>query len=100
MPGFLLRHRTRSPPLVANARAKALVSPTSYAVATYYAVHAYRWVAADGTGSWVRYVLRPQSSTEPEGTFTGRDRLREEIAARLAAGPVTLHARGHRRRRR
>ena len=88
MPGFLLRHPHAVVPLLANAKAKSLVSPKSYAVPTYYAVHAYRWVAADGTGSWVRYVLRPKSSTEPEGTFTGKDRLREEIAARLAAGPV------------
>lgn len=89
MPGFLLRSPRAIPALVANARAQALVPPASYAVAAYYPVHAYRWVAADGAGSWVRYVLRPQSSTEPEGAFAGRDRLREEIAARLAAGPVT-----------
>jgi catalase len=89
MPGFLLRHRHAVAPLIANGKAKALVSPKSYAAPTYYAVHAYRWVAADGAGSWVRYVLRPKSSTAPEGTFTGKHRLREEIAARLAAGPVT-----------
>ncbi len=89
MPGFLLRHRHAVAPLIANGKAKALVSPKSYAAPTYYPVHAYRWVAADGTGSWVRYVLRPKSSTAPEGTFTGKHRLREEIAARLAAGPVT-----------
>ena len=89
MPGFLLRPPCAVPALVANAKAKSLISPPSYAVPTYYPVHAYRWVAADGSGSWVRYVLRPQSSTAPEGTFSGKDRLREEIAARLAAGPVT-----------
>ena len=89
LPAFLLRSPSAIPALVANARAQALVPPASYAVATYYPVHAYRWVAAGGTGSWVRYVLRPQSSTDPEGTFTGRDRLREEIAARLVAGPVS-----------
>ncbi len=89
MPGFLLKHRHAVAPLIANGKAKALISPKSYAAPTYYAVHAYRWVAADGTGSWVRYVLRPQSSTAPEGTFAGKDRLREEIEARLAAGPVT-----------
>lgn len=88
LPGFLLRHPHAVPALIANARAKALVSPRSYADPTYYAVHAYRWVAADGTASWVRYVLRPRSSTDPEGEFAGKDRLRDEIAARLAAGPV------------
>jgi catalase len=89
MPGFLLRHRHVVAPLLANGKAKALSSPPSYAVPTYYTVHAYRWVAADGTGCWVRHVLRPKHSTAPEGTFTGKDRLREEIAARLAAGPVS-----------
>ena len=89
MPGFLLRHRSALAPLAANAKAKALVSPTSYAAPTYYAVHAYKWIAADGTGTWVRYVLRPKASTDPEGTFSGPHRLREEIDSRLAAGPVT-----------
>lgn len=89
MPGFLLRHRHAVAPLLANARAKALAPPASYAVVTYNPVHAYRWLAPDGTGSWVRYLLRPRASTEPEGTFEGRDRLRSELAARLAAGPVS-----------
>ncbi|WP_182481426.1 catalase [Nocardioides immobilis] len=90
LPGFLLRHRDAVPALLVNGKARALISPRSYAAVPYFAVHAFRWVAADGTGSWVRYVLRPQSSTDPEGSFEGRDRLREEIVARLAAGPVTF----------
>ncbi|WP_188111104.1 catalase [Nocardioides antri] len=90
MPGFLVRHPDAIVPLLVNARAKALVPPRSYAVATYHAVHAYQWLAADGTATWVRYTLRPGSSTDPDGTYDGRDRLREEIAARLAAGPVTF----------
>lgn len=94
LPLFLLRHRDAIPPLLANARAKAIIAPRSYAVATYYPVHAYRWVAADGSTSWVRYVLRPLTSAEPAGHFTGPDQLRDEIVARLAAGPVrfTLEA--------
>lgn len=88
LPLFLLKHPDAVMPLIANARAKAIVAPRSYAVATYYPVHAYRWVAADGSGSWVRYVLRPLSSTDPAGRFTGPDQLRDEIVARLAAGPV------------
>ncbi|WP_188113251.1 catalase [Nocardioides humilatus] len=90
MPAFLLRHRDAVVPLLANGKAGALASPKSYAVATYYAVHAYKWVAADGKESWVRYTLRPASSTEPAGTFAGKDRLFEEITARLGAGPVTF----------
>ena len=66
------------------------MSPYSYAEATYYPVHAYKWIAADGTESWVRYRLTPQGGREerPAGEFTGPDRLREEILARLAAHPV------------
>ncbi|GAB2982932.1 catalase [Nocardioides montaniterrae] len=94
LPGFLLRHRSAVGPLVANARAKAIVPPSSYAAIPYYTVHAFGWLAPDGSRSWVRTVLRPKSSTAPDGTFTGPDRLQEEIVARLAAGPVeyTLEA--------
>ena len=90
LPGFLLRHRDAIAPLIANARAKAIIAPRSFALATYYPVHAYGWVAADGTRSWVRFVLRPLTSTDPAGHFTGPDQLRDEIVARLAAGPVTF----------
>lgn len=89
LPLFLLRHRDAVGPLVANAKAKAIAAPSSYADPTYYPVHAYRWLAADGSAVWVRYVLRPTSSPF-DGGFSGPDRLGEEMAARLAAGPVTF----------
>lgn len=90
MPLFLARHPDSIPAVLAGVRAKALVSPYSYAEVTYYPVHAYKWIAADGTDSWVRYRLSPQGGREQRvaGEFTGRDRLREEILARLAAHPV------------
>jgi catalase len=90
MPLFLARHPDSIPAVLAGVRAKALVSPYSYAEVTYYPVHAYKWIAADGTESWVRYRLSPQGGREQRvaGEFTGRDRLREEILARLAAHPV------------
>jgi len=90
LPVFLARHPESIPAMLADARAKALVSPYSYAEATYYPIHAYKWIAADGTESWVRYRLSPQGgrAERPEGEFKGRDRLREEILARLAAHPV------------
>jgi catalase len=76
--------------LAANARAKALAPPASYAEATYFPIHAYRWVTMAGGGTWVRYRMVPQATRRdrPPGRFAGRDRLREEIRARLAAGPV------------
>lgn len=95
LPGFLLRHPSTIPALAANARAGSLVPPRSFAEATYFPIHAYRWLAADGTSRWVRYVLEPAVSEGPAsvarratGEHSGRDRLFDEIEARLAAGPV------------
>jgi catalase len=76
--------------LATNARLHALAPPKSYAEATYYPVHAYRWLTLSGAGSWVRYRLAPRPGPRPAGRFSGRDRLREEILARLAQGPVAF----------
>jgi catalase len=87
-PLWVARHPRSFPALLANVRAKAIVAPFSYAEKTYYPIHAYGWLAPDGTRSWVRYRLVPQGGTRPDGTFSGFDRLRQEMAARLAEGPV------------
>lgn len=90
MPLFLARHPNAFPALLATIKSKATVSPYSYAEVTYYPVHAYQWIAADGTETWVRYRFTPTGGVEQRaaGEFTGRDRLREEILARLEKGPV------------
>jgi catalase len=90
LPLFLARNPGAVPSLLASARAKALVAPYSYAEASYYPIHAYKWIAADGTETWVRYRFSPQNGRagRPHGSFTGPDRLREEILARLATHPV------------
>jgi catalase len=88
MPGFLLRHRDAFPALLATIRSKATVPPYSYAEVTYYPVHAYKWIAADDTETWVRYRLRPLDSIKRADEFTGPDRLREEMASRLEEGQV------------
>lgn len=90
LPGFLLRHPNAIPALAANAKAGSLVPPRSFAEATYFPIHAYEWTAADGRTSWVRYTLEPAAdgSERGSGEFSGRDRLFDEIAARLEAGPV------------
>jgi catalase len=87
---FVARHRDAAVPLAANAKAKALVAPKSYAEATFYPIHAYQWTAADDSQCWVRYTFRPKATKADRlaEKFAGRDRLREEIAARLAAAPV------------
>jgi catalase len=76
--------------LAHNARTQALKPPRSYAEATYFPIHAYLWVTLAGHGTWVRYRLVPRSTPQdrPAGQFSGRDRLRAELEARLALGPV------------
>jgi len=89
LPLFLLRHPRLVPALV---RGLSGVKPHhSFAEAAFYALHAYGWLDAEGRRTWVRYEFRP-TTTEADrltDTFEGRDRLAEEIAARLALGPVT-----------
>ena len=90
LPVFLARHPGAVPALVANARARAISTPVSYAEPTYYPIHAYRWIAPDGSGSWVRYHLVPLAGEEdrlPE-RYSGPNSLHDEMAARLARGPV------------
>jgi catalase len=90
LPLFLARHPDAIPATLANARAKAIVPPYSYAELNYFPIHAYKWIAADGTESWVRYRLSPQGGRDErvEGEFSGHNRLQEEILARLAEHPV------------
>ncbi len=90
LPLFLARYPAMVPSFLANARAGAIKPPVSFAEATFYPIHAYKWVAPDGTESWVRYTLTPLATEQDrlEERFTGPDRLAEEIAARLARGPV------------
>lgn len=87
---FLLTRPSTVRALAANARAKALAPPYSYAEATYFPIHAYRWLSRAGHASWVRYRFVPQATPRdrPSGRFEGDDRLQEEMAARLDAGPV------------
>jgi catalase len=90
LPVFLARHPRAFPALAASMRAKSLVPPYSYAEVSYYPIHAYKWVAPDGSETWARYRFSPQDgrAARTEGSFTGPDRLREEILARLATHPV------------
>ena len=68
--------------------ASGLKKHRSFAETTFYPLHAYGWLDAGGSRSWVRYVFEPAGGEAPTGDFTGPDRLFEELAARLALGPV------------
>jgi catalase len=90
LPLFLATHPGLAPGLVKSFVNKSVASHHSFAETTFYPLHAYGWLAADGNRTWVRYVFRPtqgKGDRVPE-EFTGPDRLSEEIAARLARGPV------------
>lgn len=95
LPAFLVRHPSVLAPLVAGMRAGAIGKHLSYAEIPYYPIHAYGWIDATGARTWVRYELRPVATRDDRlsRTFSGHDRLREEIVARLSQGPVAFDLR-------
>ena len=90
LPAFLARHPSAIPAMVANLRAGAVNPPHSFAAATYYAVHAYRWLDADGGSLWVRYTWLPERGVEPgpKPDRSDSDYLQHEFVSRLSGGPV------------
>ena len=66
--------------------------PASYATVAYHGLHAFRWVAADGSARFVRYHLLPAAGEEflasPVAKTKGANFLIEELDERLASEPV------------
>jgi catalase len=66
--------------------------PASYGTVAYHGLHAFRWVAADGSARFVRYHLQPAAGEEilsPEvAKAKDADFLIRELDERLAAQPV------------
>ncbi|OBI15606.1 catalase [Mycobacterium sp. E2327] len=63
--------------------------PTSYATIEYHGLHAFRWVAADGSARFVRYHWVPATESKAAAPQSdGPDFLTDELNARLATGPV------------
>ncbi|HVB27746.1 MAG TPA: catalase, partial [Mycobacteriales bacterium] len=81
----------------APANVAALRPPESYASCSYYGVHAFRWVSADGSARFVRSTLVPAAGehrlTVAEARSRGRDFLTEELRARLVREPVRFDLR-------
>ncbi len=84
----------RHPEMLRNAPALAptLRPPPSYACATYYGQHAFKWIDSGGSERFVRYTWLPEA-TEPrisskEARARGRDYLREDLDRRLSSGPI------------
>ena len=87
---WLARHRSAIPALREGVRSHAVGTPYSYSEVTYYPIHAYGWLDAAGNRTWVRYQLVPLASRDdrPDEAYDGPHRLSDEMAARLARGPV------------
>jgi catalase len=68
--------------------------PASYARVAYNGLHAFRWLNADGQVRYVRYGWEPEAGeatlSVEEAREGGADYLQEEIAARIAEGPVAF----------
>ncbi len=84
----------RHPEMLRNAPALApsLRPPPSYATATYYGQHAFKWIDSGGGERFVRYTWLPEAA-EPkisarEARARGRDYLREDLERRLDSGPI------------
>jgi len=71
--------------------------PASYATIEYHGLHAFRWVAADGSARFVRYHLVPAAAEDylsPSAAHSkGGDFLTDELKNRLDSGPVRFHFR-------
>jgi catalase len=96
LPAFLLRHPEALSPMVASAGA-LIKPPASYGSMPYYAVHAFKWIAADGSERFVRYRWQPEQVAQLsplQARKLGPDYLQAELRQRLQAGPIrfTLHA--------
>jgi catalase len=67
--------------------------PESYATASYYAIHAFKWIDARGGERYVRYRWAPeageQSLESDEARNRGRDYLKTDLQERLAAAAGT-----------
>ena len=67
-------------------------APASYAQLEYRGIHAFKWIAADGTERWTRFTFRPRASiaglTDEEAAERPPDYLQREIRERLEGEPV------------
>ena len=67
--------------------ALAAQPPASYAQQRFFAIHAFKWIATDGSERWVRYVWEPEAGvadlSDEEARERGADYLHEEIAERV-----------------
>ena len=69
--------------------------PTSYAREAFFGVSALKFTARSGASRFGRYRIRPDAGTQyltdDEAAKQPADFLQDELAARLARGPVKFH---------
>ncbi|HCO02079.1 MAG TPA: catalase [Actinobacteria bacterium] len=88
---FLIRH-----PEAEAAFTEVLTTspPASVATTAYNALHAFRWLDADGGSRWVRYRWVPDAGVatieREKAKELGRDYLRSELTERLTHEPVVF----------
>jgi catalase len=67
-------------------------APASYAQLEYNGIHAFKWVAPDGTARWTRFSFRPVAGvagiSDEEASERSPDYLQEELRERLSREPV------------
>src|SRR5215208_750910 len=90
LPLFLATHPEAIPAL--RAGASGLKPPVSYGTCAYHALHAFKWIDAEGGERWVRYHWVPGAGearlSKDEAEGRSPDYLQEEIKERLAREPV------------
>ena len=88
---FLAEHPETVPAVTAAITAPI---PASYARLTYHAIHAFKFVAADGTVRPARYHFVPvageASISDDEAAGKSEHYLRDELEQRLAEGPAVF----------
>ena len=88
--------------LTAVAAVLAATPPESYLRCAYNALHAFRFVDADGGSRYVRYRFEPEAGeavlSEAEAKARGPDYLQRDLADRLGLGRSLLHPVGADRR--
>jgi catalase len=90
----LARYALRYPEILRGLRQNAVTArvPVSYATVGYHALHAFRWIDADGGSRFVRYHWIPLAGEQflslVAARSKGADFLTDELSTRLAAGPV------------
>lgn len=85
---FLQAHPESTPAVEAAMLAEP---PESYLRRVFHAIHAFRFVDADGGSQWIRYRWQPEegeaSITRDEAKQRGREYLHKDLEERLAKGP-------------